>query len=299
MHLFITGGTGLIGSALIHALDDVRITVLTRDIKKAQKKLPPKVTFIQTLDDLADFNDIDTVINLAGEPLLNKRWSEHQKGIISTSRWGITEEIVTKIKQSNNPPTTFISGSAIGYYGDQGSRILDEEHEVSLDDFPHSLCDNWEKIALRAQSERTRVCILRTGIVLSKNGGALDKMYLPYSLGLGGAIGGGKQYFSWIHIDDMIAGILFLLENKKANHIFNFTAPHPVTNKVFSHTLAKTLKRPHLLFMPKCVLKLTLGESSQLLLDSQRVIPHRLEAAGFNFRYPTIDKALNNLFHQT
>ncbi len=299
MHIFITGGTGLIGSALIHALDDACITVLTRDIKKAQKILPAKVKLIKTLDDLPNFDDIDAVINLAGEPLLNKRWSEHQKGIISTSRWGITEEIVTKIKQSKNPPTTFISGSAIGYYGDQGNRILDEEHEVSLNDFPHSLCENWEKIALRAQSERTRVCILRTGIVLSKKGGALSKMYWSYLLGLGGAIAGGKQYFSWIHIDDMIAGILFLLENKKTKYIFNFTAPHPVTNKVFSRSFAKTLKRPHLLFMPKFVLKLTLGESSQLLLDSQRVIPYRLEAAGFRFRYSEIDGALKNLFQET
>lgn len=297
MHIFITGGTGLIGSALIRALDDARITALTRDKEKAQKKLPKKVEFIQTLDDLPDFDDIDAVINLAGEPLLNKRWNEHQKGIISASRWGITEEIVTKIKQSKNPPTTFISGSAIGYYGDQGARLLDEAHEVSLTDFPHSLCDNWEKIALRAQSERTRVCILRTGIVLSKKGGALGKMYLPYSLGLGGPIGSGEQYFSWIHIDDMIAGILFLLENKKAQHIFNFTAPHPVTNKAFSRSLAKTLGRPHFLFTPKCALELTLGESSQLLLDSQRVIPHKLETAGFSFRYPEIDDALKNIFH--
>lgn len=295
MHIFITGGTGLIGRALIHALGDHEITVLTRDLVKAKSRLPPHVQCIQSLDAFENFDKVHAIVNLAGEPIMDHRWTEHQKGIISASRWGITEELTTKIKHSSIPPHTFISGSAVGYYGDQGGTWLDEEHEVSLNDFPHSLCNNWEKIALRAQSEQTRVCIIRTGIVLSHQGGALAKMRLPYSLGLGGPIGNGKQYFPWIHIDDMVAGIIFLLNHRKAQGVFNFTAPETVTNKEFSHCLAKTLQRPHLLFTPKCMLKIALGESSQLLLDSQRVVPAKLQQFEFKFQYPHLQEALKNL----
>ena len=167
--------------------------------------------------------------------------------------------ISSTTSKTDNPPAVFIGGSAVGYYGNQDDRQIDESLEVESEAFSHTLCANWEKIAQRAASEKTRVCLLRTGVVLSKEGGALKKMTLPYSLGLGGPIGLGKQFFPWIHIDDMVGGILHLLQDKNAQGVFNFTAPHPVTNRTFSKTLAETLHRPHVLFTPSMILKFILG----------------------------------------
>ncbi|WP_028024558.1 TIGR01777 family oxidoreductase [Enterovibrio calviensis] len=295
MHILVTGGTGLIGRALVSRLDHHQVTVLTRSPENAQKILPSDVRFIRDLDELSDFNDVDAVINLAGEPIVDKRWSEQQKGIICSSRWGITEKLVKRIQSADTPPHTFISGSAVGYYSDQGDTIVDESLKVDSTDFAHAVCANWEKIAKRAQSDNTRVCLLRTGIVLSKEGGALKKMLLPYQLGLGGPIGDGSQYFPWIHINDMVSGILFLLNNEKTQGPFNLTAPNPATNKAFSKTLAATLKRPHLLFTPKFVITLMLGEAGQLLLEGQRAVPRALEDNGFTFDFPDLPSALEDL----
>ncbi|WP_394213431.1 TIGR01777 family oxidoreductase [Enterovibrio calviensis] len=295
MHILVTGGTGLIGRALIAQLEHHQVTVLTRSPEMAKKKLSSRVHLIKELDALSDFNGIDAVINLAGEPIVDKRWTEQQKGIICTSRWGITEKLVNHILAAETPPHTFISGSAVGYYGDQGDKIVDESLKVDATDFAHSVCANWEKIAMKADSDHTRVCLLRTGIVLSKEGGALKKMLLPYQFGLGGPIGDGSQYFPWIHINDMVSGIIFLLEHAEARGPFNLTAPHPVTNKAFSKTLAATLKRPHLLFTPKVAISLMLGEAGQLLLEGQRAMPRALENLGVGFEYPDLPPALDDL----
>ncbi|MGF1770252.1 TIGR01777 family oxidoreductase [Enterovibrio makurazakiensis] len=295
MHILVTGGTGLIGRVLVAQLEHHQVTVLTRSPESAQKILPSGVRFIRDLDELSDFSEVDAVINLAGEPIVDKRWSEQQKGIICSSRWGITEKIVKRILAADKPPHTFISGSAVGYYSDQGDTIVDETLKVDSTDFAHAVCANWEKIAKRAQSDNTRVCLLRTGIVLSKEGGALKKMLLPYQLGLGGPIGDGSQYFPWIHIRDMVSGILFLLNNEKKQGPFNLTAPNPATNKAFSKALASTLKRPHLLFTPKFAISLMLGEAGQLLLEGQRAVPRALEDNGFTFEFPDLPSALEDL----
>ncbi|KXF79869.1 TIGR01777 family oxidoreductase [Enterovibrio coralii] len=296
MHILITGGTGLIGRALIDKLSDHEITLLTRSESKARSLFSRQLNCISNLDDLPDFNAIDAVINLAGEPIVDKRWSDQQKGIICSSRWGITEHLVKKILEADNPPHTFISGSAVGIYGDQGDKVIDETFVSDASDFAHSVCENWEKIAVRAKAAQTRVCLLRTGIVLSKEGGALKKMLLPYQLGLGGPIGAGKQYFPWIHIDDMVGGILYLLNTESANGAFNLTAPNPVTNKTFSEALAGALHRPHILFTPPFAIKLMLGEAGQLLLEGQRVVPKALLDSGYAFQFSEIRPALDNIF---
>lgn len=294
MHILITGGTGLIGRALINKLSGHHLTVLTRSPEKAMLALPAHVNLVRNLTRLSDFHRLDAVINLAGEPIIGKRWHPQQKEQICASRWDITQTLVQQILQAKTPPHTFISGSAVGYYGNQGQRILDETVTVNDSSFAHRVCANWENIALRA-ADKSRVCLLRTGIVLSPEGGALKKMMLPFQLGLGGPIGNGEQYLSWIHINDMVEGIIHLLHHPDAHGIFNLTAPNPVTNTTFSRTLSRSLCRPHFLATPKWALKIALGEASQLLLDSQRVIPSALEKSGYQFTFPKLHAALHDI----
>lgn len=299
MKLLLTGGSGFIGRELLKYLTSYNIVLLTRSPEQTKKKLHyadlGNITYISSLDDFDDLNDFDAVINLAGEPIADKRWSPKQKEVICNSRWKTTERIVDLIHASTTPPEVFISGSAVGYYGDQQQHAFDESLHVHNDGFPYTVCAKWEQIALRARSEQTRVCLLRTGLVLSPRGGALGKMLLPYKLGLGGSIGLGKQYMPWIHMLDMVRGIVYLLDTKHAQGEFNFCAPHPVTNMHFSRMLAKTLRRPHLLFTPKWALKLAMGESSVLLFDSIRAKPKKLTELGFTFSYSRLEPALKNL----
>lgn len=294
MQILITGGTGLIGRALIKKLPHHRITVLTRDTQKARTLLPKEVTLISDLDEV-DFNGLDGVINLAGEPILDNRWSEKQKKRLCDSRWEMTQNVVERINKATSPPYVFISGSAVGYYAHQKEKKIDETFSITSDDFPHHLCARWEDIAKGVNDEHTRLCLVRTGIVLSPNGGALQKMRLPYQLGLGATLGAGDQYVPWIHIEDMVNALVHLLEHKEAKGIFNFTAPHPVTQKVWSQALAKSLRRPHFLFVPSFMLNLILGQGAQLLLEGQRAYPVALQKNGYVFRFTKIDEAFNDL----
>lgn len=297
MHIFITGGTGLIGRHLIPALlrdASTKITVLTRDATKAKASLPGNVALVTSLDDTLDFDDVDAVINLAGEPIANKRWSETQKTRICESRWQITQQLTDKINKAKQPPATFISGSAIGFYGRQGNKLVTEAFTEVHHEFTHTVCEEWERIALQA-SQKTRVCLLRTGVVLSGDGGALSKMRLPFSLGFGGRIGDGNQYMSWIHINDMIAAILFLLEHKNCEGAYNLTAPTPVTNSEFVKAYAASLGRPAIFPMPALALKLLMGEAADLLLTGQRVVPQKLQDAGFQFTFSDIGSAFADI----
>ncbi|MCD9529051.1 TIGR01777 family oxidoreductase [Photobacterium carnosum] len=294
MKILVTGATGLIGKALLPHLNHDEITVISRDPARAYQLLGHHINALDSLESLPNLDQFDTVINLAGEPIIGKRWSEQQKHIIEDSRWNITQQLVDKIKASDTPPQTFISGSAVGIYGNQHDKTIDESFTIEPNntDFSQQVCSRWEQIALEAQSDQTRVCLLRTGIVIAKQGGALAKMLLPYQFGVGGPIGDGQQYFPWIQLQDMVRGILFLLNNSDTQGPYNMTAPNPITNRAFSAALASTLHRPHLLFTPAWVLKCALGESSQLLLDGQRALPNKLQAAGFNFSFPCIEQAL-------
>ncbi|WP_136039899.1 TIGR01777 family oxidoreductase [Photobacterium damselae] len=300
MNILVTGGTGFIGKALLRHLSHNQITVLSRSPLKAYDSLGHHIKIIENLESYENLDQFDAVINLAGEPIMNKRWTANQKELICRSRWALTQSLVDKIKAGSNPPHTFISGSAVGIYGNSGPEKITEESEYLThpDDFAQHVCMRWEKIAHQAQSEQTRVCLLRTGIVLAKHGGALAKMLPAYQLGLGGKLGSGQQYFPWIHLNDMVKGILYLLNHQDLNGVFNFTAPNPVTNQEFSKTLAHVVKRPHLLTTPAWLLKTVLGQSSSLLLDSQNIYPEHLIQAGFHFVYPTLQPALEHTLAQ-
>jgi uncharacterized protein (TIGR01777 family) len=296
MNYLITGGTGLIGKAFIDTLpkDSSTITVLTRNVKQAKGILGPGIHFIDALS-IVDVENTDVVLNLAGEAIADKRWSGNQKDKICHSRWHITEQLVELINQAKKPPSIFISGSAVGIYGRQEKQSVDECFEGFYKEFTYDICSTWENIALTAASDKTRVAILRTGIVLAKNKGALGKMLLPFKLGLGGKMGSGEQMMSWIHIEDMIEAIQHIQNNSELQGAINLTAPNPVSNEKFTRTLASLLNRPCLLSTPSWLLRLLLGEMSDILLYGQQVIPAKLMNTGFVFKYPEVDKAIADL----
>ncbi|EQB4817525.1 TPA: TIGR01777 family oxidoreductase [Citrobacter amalonaticus] len=292
MKILVTGGTGLIGGHLVPRLQELghQVTVLTRRRDTAREKLNDRVTLWDTLEDKQNLDGFDSVINLAGEPIADKRWTTEQKDRLCQSRWRITQKLADLINASESPPSVLISGSATGYYGDLGEVVVTEE-EPPHNEFTHKLCARWEQIACEAQSDKTRVCLLRTGVVLAPKGGILGKMVPPFRLGLGGPIGNGRQYLAWIHIDDMVNAILWLLDNDLRGP-FNMVSPYPVRNEQFAHALGHALQRPAILRVPATVIRLLMGESSVLVLGGQRALPKRLEAAGFPFRWYDLEEAL-------
>lgn len=295
MRILLTGATGLIGSALVGLWQQYhQITVLTRSVPKAQLQLDSGLIVVTSLSQV-DFNQIDVVVNLAGEPIANKRWTESQKERICQSRWQLTEQLVGFIQQATTPPHTLINASAVGFYGRQSGESIDESYQSYYPEFSHDICARWENLANRAKSAATRVCIVRIGIVLAPKGGALAKMLPPFKLGLGGRIGDGEQYMSWIHLDDLTAAFDFLLTHPELEGVFNGTSPMAVPNKQWTKLLAERLGRPALLPMPALVVKLLFGEMSDLLLFGQNVYPKRLLDAGFQFKYNQLRAALQAL----
>jgi len=297
MKILITGGTGLIGQAFVRQFNENHYTVLSRSVYLVQQKLPKQVEVLSSLSSLQNLDDYDAVINLAGEPIIDKRWTEKQKNIICESRWHITQQLVDLFKKSEAPPEVFLSGSAIGVYGNRGDSLITEECPLSGNDFPIRICRQWEKIAKQAEPY-TRVIYLRTGIVLDPRGGALAKMLLPFKLCLGGTIGDGRQYMSWIHYLDHIRAMDYLLKNRNISGAVNLVAPEPERNYVFARALAGALNRIAVLPAPKIVLRNLLGESSCLLLDSQKVIPQKLIDNKFEFSFPDLKMALANLLEK-
>lgn len=297
MKILVTGGTGLIGGHLIPRLLELghQVTVVTRNPDKARARLDNRVTIWKGLEDRQNLDDIDAVINLAGEPIADKRWTAEQKERLCQSRWRITQKLADLINASTTPPSVLISGSATGYYGDLGEVVVTEE-EPPHNEFTHKLCARWEQIACEAQSDKTRICLLRTGVVLAPKGGILAKMLPSFRLGLGGPIGHGRQYLAWIHIDDMVNAILWLLDNDLRGP-FNMVSPYPVRNEQFAHALGHTLHRPAILRVPATAIRLLMGESSVLVLGGQRALPKRLEAAGFAFRWYDLEEALADVVH--
>lgn len=298
MNILITGATGLIGSYLIKELfstyESLTITAVSRFTNSALVSLGCQVI---TIDDLTVelISKQNVIINLAGEPIAEKRWSQEQKNKIETSRLVITERLSSLIQQTEKPPQVFISGSAIGFYGRQDkSTVIDESFTDVYLEFSHVLCKKWEAEALKAESAFTRVCLLRTGIVLDKKQGALAKMLPSFKFGGGAVMASGEQIMSWIHITDMVNAIIHLIENEAINGVVNMTAPNAVSNRVFSKALAKSLKRPCLLVLPKPVLTLMFGEMADLLIYGQNVKPNKLLNSGFNFSYPEINQALKS-----
>ncbi len=290
--LLVTGGTGLIGRQLVDKLKTkYKISVISRDPSRAKRLLSDDIN-VCTLESMSSVDDFHGIINLAGEPIADKRWSDAQKERICQSRWDITQKLVDLINTASKKPSVFISGSAVGIYGRQGDTPINEDFTDFHEEFSREVCKKWEDIAQQAD---TRVCIARTGIVLDEDGGALAKMLMPFRLGLGGPISSGTQFMSWIHIEDMVNALVFLLENDKCIGAYNLTSPNPNTNAFFTLKLAKRLERPSIFRVPAFVLKTLMGESSELVLYGQKVVPERLLTAGFNFTYPTLVEALDAL----
>jgi uncharacterized protein (TIGR01777 family) len=300
MRIVITGGTGLIGSALAGDLGGAghEVVVLTRDPDKAPP-LGPNARAAQwdggTPAGWASLLDGDTaIVHLAGESIAAGRWSEARKRRIRESRIESGKAVIAAIRQAAEKPRVLLQGSAVGYYGPCGDEVVTESHPAG-DDFLARVCVEWEGSTAEAETLGVRRAVLRTGVVLSAAGGALPRMALPFRLMAGGPLGGGRQWFPWIHVADEVGAIRFLLERQDARGPFNLTAPRPLTNRDFSRALGRALKRPSFAPAPAFALRLLLGEMAEALLTGQRAVPHRLLELGYEFRYPEAPGALHDL----
>ncbi|WP_392891258.1 TIGR01777 family oxidoreductase [Pseudomonas migulae] len=296
MHILLTGGTGLIGRQLCrHWLSQGhRLTVVSRTPEKVAKICGADVRGIALFADLGQ-EPLDAIINLAGAPIADRPWTSRRKALLWSSRITLTETMLAWLETREQKPQVLISGSAVGWYGDGGERELTEQSPPVIDDFASQLCIAWEETAQRAEAMGIRVIFVRTGLVLSAEGGFLSRLLLPFKLGLGGPLGSGRQWMPWIHIKDQIALIDFLLHQKNASGPYNACAPKPVRNREFAKTLGSVLHRPAFMPMPALALKVGLGELSLLLLGGQKALPARLLEAGFTFQFTDLRAALDDL----
>lgn len=297
MNILITGGTGFLGSALTRNLTEQghTVTVLSRN---PNADCGAGVKVLASLNQLTSQDNYQVIINLAGAPIFDARWSKTRKQIIRQSRIGLTQELLLSIERMTVKPQLLMSGSAIGYYGDQGDTVVTEQSAAGSD-FSAQLCADWEAEALKAEQWGVRVCLIRTGLVLGDGGGFLQRMLMPFRLGLGGRLGNGQQWMSWIHRQDWVAIVLLMINEPSLHGAYNATAPNPVTNNDFTRLLATCLKRPALLPIPASLLKVLLGEMSALLLGSQHVLPQRLLAQGFSFQYTDLSSALQQVISRS
>lgn len=294
----VTGASGFIGSALTtRLLQDGHSLILLTHSAPPSASSPGKRWLHWTPGVTGEWekavDGCDGIINLAGEAIAANRWSNRRKRRIRLSRIVATGSLVDAIEKSSRKPKFLINASAIGYYGDRGDALATEESRPG-DDFLARLCQEWEAEALRADELGCRVMLLRTGIVLGPENGALEQMLMPYRFFVGGPLGSGKQWMSWIHLDDEIGLIRMLIENERAQGPINATAPTPVTNGEFSKTLGRVIRRPAWLGLPAFALRVMVGEMSQMLLGSQRVLPAAAQQLGYQFQYPFLIDALEN-----
>lgn len=304
MRIVITGGTGLIGSRLVPALIDqgYQVLVLARNTGKAKARLGTNVEIVKWDPSETDLDsnvlkDCHGVINLAGETI-NSRWTAARKERILDSRIKTTAGLVKAMEKMKQRPEVFINASAVGYYGPRNDERLSENASAGTD-FLAAVCRKWEEEALKAKTMEVRVTILRLGVVLAPGDGALMQMLLPYRYFAGGPVGSGRQWFSWIHIEDLMKVIQYSLNNNTLEGPVNATAPQPVTNREFSRILGEVLHRPSWLPVPAFMMRLVFGEMADMLLNGQRVIPEKLLRSGFEFKYPDLRQALENLLGGT
>lgn len=298
MRILLTGGTGTLGKELGKAL--VRkghsLTVVTRQSAETARLYLPYPCEIMVYDlntsPLQTKETFDAVIHLAGESIAGERWTEERKKRLLESRTLTTKNLVQGLKKS--PPQVFISASGIGIYGDRGDENLSEESSYG-DDFLARICIEWEKEALGLENSQTRVVLARIAAVLNLQEGALPEMAAPFRMGAGAVIGSGKQWMSWIHIHDLVHGLIHILETPSLKGPVNLTAPQPVTNKELSEQLAAALRVPLFLKSPRFVLGLMFGEKAIVILNSQRAYPQKLTQSGFEFKFPHITAALKDL----
>ena len=294
----ITGGTGFIGSTLLPRLVEAghQATVLTRKPDQYAGRFGDAIEFIASFDEIESSAFFQAVINLAGEGIGDKRWSASRKQALLSSRIDTTKSLVACIERLETKPEVMISGSAVGWYGAHGSEPLDEQAGFN-GEFSHSICEQWENAAARVKDQGVRLCTVRLGIVVGKGGGVIKRLLPPFLFGLGGPIGSGQQMMSWVHMDDVIKVLNFLIDNTRLEGVFNLTAPNAVDNFTFSKALGKAISRPAFLPLPGFMVKLLFGEmGDRLLLHGQNVVPARLLENGFEFEYATIDEAFAGVF---
>ena len=291
MNIFVTGSSGLVGKELCSELNQQKhnVTKLNRTTNSMNTNSPDWNLDVKNGNESIFAH---TFIHLAGENIAAKRWNIKQKKKIYDSRILGTQNLVNKIISSPNKPQTFISASAIGYYGDRGQEILNEESKPGTD-FVSKVSEDWELATQPLVDHGIRVINLRFAVILSKKGGALKKMLLPFKCGLGGPIGSGQQMFSWVSIDDVIKAIVYVLESPDISGPVNISSPNPIANKTYTQALAKQLNRPAFFTMPAGICRLMFGEmADELLLSSQKVMPRKLIEHGFAFSYLDIESAL-------
>lgn len=300
MGVLITGATGLIGRALAVRLlaEGWKISAWVRSPERARAALGAECEVVPVERDdralTACLGTCEAVVNLAGESILGPRWSAERKAALRDSRVAVTQRLVRAMAAAEKRPSVLVSGSGSGYYGDCGTRELDESSPAGRD-FLAQLCVDWEAAAMGAEALGVRVVTSRTGAVLAAKGGALGQMLPAYRLGLGGPVAGGRQYLPWIHIEDMAGVISTALRDERYRGPINAVAPEAVTNREFSKALGRALRRPAVVPLPAAALRLIFGEAAQVLLASQRAVPRRLEELGYRFQQPRLDAALRSL----
>lgn len=313
MNILISGGTGFLGSAFSDELIEryrsqnkaLHITWLTRDASQTH----PTTISMMSYDELATTdNSYEVIVNLAGAGIADSRWSDERKETLFASRIKPTESLIAFIARTSVKPRLLVSGSAIGWYGTQGDKPLDESSGFE-NDFSHKLCQDWEHLALRATEHDVPVAIVRTGVVIHPSGGMLGKLLTPFKMGVGGQLGDGTQVMSWVSREDWVGAAIFIIEQHLAGHVaphnntlntksstpavvYNLTAPNPVTNHTFTKAVGAWLHRPTFFTLPESLLKLMFGEMSTLLIDGQKVLPNALLEAGYTFKQPTLEQAL-------
>lgn len=292
MHIVVTGGSGFIGSALVAALlrRGDRVSVLSRRPARARRHLPEAVRVVGSLAELGT-GGVDAIVNLAGESLTSGRWTELRKQAFRSSRIDGTRALRAWCAAMDEKPAVLVSGSAVGWYGMPGEQLLSETSGPG-DDFAAQLCQDWEAEAMAFTELGLRVCCARIGVVLG-HGGALARMLPAFRLGLGGPMGDGEQWMSWIALTDLVALLIWLIDDSERDGSYNAVAPNPVRNAEFSRQLGAVLRRPAWLSTPAGRLRLLFGDMSSLLLGSQRVVPQRTLGEGFTFCYPELRAALD------
>ena len=290
MRVTVTGGGGLIGSRLVEMLrargDEV--TILSRSAGAGTTAWDPSATAAPA----GALTGRDAVVHLAGEPIA-QRWTGAVRDAIETSRTRGTANLVAGIEAAEQPPRVLVSASAVGYYGNRGAELLTEDSAAG-DGYLASVCVAWEREALMARDLGLRVCVLRTGVVLDRRGGALAKMLPPFRLGVGGPVAGGRQYISWIGVGDLARLYIAAIDDERYVGPFNATAPDPVTNAVFSKALGRALHRPAFMPVPQAALKALYGEMAEIVTDSQNAVPARALALGHTFEHPGLREALDD-----
>ncbi|MBX7053485.1 MAG: TIGR01777 family oxidoreductase [Pyrinomonadaceae bacterium] len=294
MRILITGATGLLGQALTKSLAENGHEIVKASRKDPIDDLHVKWSVEGGFADPEKLEGIDVVVHLAGENVSGLRWTDEKKKAIRDSRILGTRNVVDAISKLKDKPKTFIASSAIGFYGERGDEELTETSPAG-DNFLAGVCKEWEVESRRAEDAGIRTVLLRTGIVLSKDGGALSTMLLPFKMGVGGVVGSGKQWMSWISLDDEVAVINYCIENENIRGAVNAVAPNPATNAEFTKTLGEVLYRPTFLPLPEFAVSMIFGEMGDaLLLASTKVLPKRLLDAGFEFKFPNLKEAVEN-----